>query len=58
MVDVITLDDHRPHVTLHAVCVGCGFDWQAVAPECCEAMLECPECGAMAGVEKDTDHYG
>jgi len=57
MPNVTELDDYRPHDTYHAVCIGCGYDWQAVVPSALEGMLECPECGAMAG-KKDTEDCG
>ena len=52
MTDTIKLDDYRPHDTFNAVCIGCGYSWQAVIDARHEGMLECPECGAMAGKER------
>lgn len=49
--NVIKLDDYRPHDTFNAVCIGCGYSWQVGIDARHEGMLECPECGAMAGKE-------
>ena len=50
MTNVINLDDQRPHNSSYVACCGCGKDWVAVVDARHEGMLECPECGHMAGV--------
>lgn len=49
MADIIYLDEHRPHITGHAVCHECGREWTAVVDARCTTELECPSCRAMAG---------
>lgn len=51
MTNITNIDDHRPHYAVHAICVGCGFNWVAVVDARHEGMLECSKCGAMAGKE-------
>ena len=38
-----------PHGQGEALCIGCGHEWQAVAPVGV-TRFECPECHAMKGL--------
>lgn len=49
MSDVISLDEHRPHMTGTVRCLACGHNWHAVAP-LGTLFLECPECHTEKGV--------
>lgn len=58
MGDVVDLDDHRPHVTGIATCMGCAWSWVAVVDERADmTTLECPSCskplGALPGALDD-----
>jgi len=60
MSEIINLDDQRPHVTRYVACISCGKDWVATVDARAEGMLECPECGALAGdvvSTTDTDFF-
>lgn len=45
---VINIEDHRPHIHGHAMCLGCKREWMAVAPES-TTKIECPNCHSMDG---------
>lgn len=48
MGEIIDLEKYRPHVCGKARCLGCKYEWVAVAPT--ETIwLECPKCSAMKG---------
>jgi Zn finger protein HypA/HybF involved in hydrogenase expression len=49
--NVVSLDDHRPHISGTAKCMDCGHEWPAVAP-IGVCTLECPKCGTMRGTWK------
>ena len=57
MSNVTKLDDHRPHKVVYVACIGCGKDWNAVAPVDHEGMYECPDCGHMAGEIVDHKNF-
>jgi len=38
------------HLSGPAICLGCGYIWQAVSPVGVIAALECPRCGLDKGV--------
>lgn len=49
------------HITGPCVCVGCGHQWQGVAPVG-TIDLECPACGALKGIwtlliRLDEEHF-
>lgn len=46
---VISLDDHRPHNSGQAKCLGCQHEWFAVAPADTHGNLECPSCSLSKG---------
>jgi hypothetical protein len=53
MGEVRSLDDHRPHVTGPAICLGCKHKWIAVRlskEEAWDESFECPECHLFKGV--------
>jgi hypothetical protein len=39
-----------PHLRGPARCLGCGYRWEAVAPEGTITSLECPDCARFHGV--------
>lgn len=41
-------DEHVPHGSGAAFCIGCGHTWQAVVPTG-TTTFDCPECGAAKG---------
>jgi hypothetical protein len=43
MAEIVSLAEHRPHLSGSAECCGCRHQWQAVAPIGVE-KLECPAC--------------
>lgn len=48
MVEIVNLDERRPHDVRYVACMECGCDWVAAAPVNA-GKLECPSCGALAG---------
>lgn len=50
--NIISLDDHRPHMSAYAACLDCGKDWIAVAPVD-TVHFECPVCEKLSGVVVD-----
>lgn len=46
---VINLDEHRPHMTGRARCIGCKHEWVSVGPVGV-TTFECPNCSAMKGI--------
>jgi hypothetical protein len=51
MSKVTNILDRQPHLQGEAVCMGCGYTWQAVAPVGVYE-LECDKCGTMKGIYK------
>lgn len=49
MGEVVTLADHKPHLSGMAKCIACGHEWTAVAPVSTDA-LDCPKCETYNGV--------
>ena len=49
---LISLDEHRPHLSGQALCLVCGYEWIAVAPVGI-MHLECPKCERIQGVIKN-----
>ena len=47
-INVVALDDFRPHDAQYVVCMDCAHDWIAVSPTTV-TEFECPGCGAMSG---------
>lgn len=48
MIDVLTLDEHRPHDAGPVICARCQHIWTAVRPAGANS-LECPKCEAHMG---------
>ena len=48
MSNVISMDDHRPHLSGPCQCVACRHEWVAVAPVGTTVMT-CPSCGEHKG---------
>lgn len=53
MSSIVDLADHRPHAAGPVICTRCEHEWVSVRPVDVHA-LECPKCGAMAGMSLDT----
>lgn len=49
--NIVSLNEHRPHIGGEARCLTCKHEWVAVAPAG-TSQLECPECEAEMGVFK------
>jgi len=47
--NIISLDEHRPHMSAYVACLECGKDWIAVAPAD-TVHFECPVCCKLSGV--------
>jgi len=47
--NIISLDDHRPHMSAYVACLDCGKDWIAAAPAD-TLHFECPVCATLSGV--------
>ena len=47
--NIISLDEHRPHMSAYVACLECGKDWIAVAPAD-TVHFECPVCSKLSGV--------
>jgi len=61
--NVVSLDEHRPHLSGKARCLNtdCRFEWEAVAPIGAR-WLECPSCSLergrfLAQVERPGSHW-
>ena len=50
--NVISLDDHRPHITAYVACLKCAKDWIAVAPAD-TVIFHCPDCDKLSGAVVD-----
>ena len=48
MSKVVYIEDYRPHARGKAVCIHCGYIWEAIAPLETE-WLECKKCGFETG---------
>ena len=57
MSNVISLAEHRPHVSGNAKCLQCGHEWHAVAPLGVN-QLQCPSCELDKGVFCGTANRG
>jgi predicted nucleic-acid-binding Zn-ribbon protein len=44
MSNIVDIDNHREHSTVHAKCKYCGHAWMAVYPTGLPASLQCPKC--------------
>lgn len=48
MAEIVTLAEHRPHMTGEARCIECRHEWETSAPVG-TVRLECPSCGLDKG---------
>lgn len=48
--NIVNLQDYKPHLSGEAMCLQCEKKWMAVTPTGTVEGLECPECHAFKGV--------